>query len=171
MNVRHIHTQAQKNCVVFHLNPHSSTFTVTQIAEIHATLLTHAALYVHAASHTYDRRRQSLIPFMAAPELGFKYIFHATLPPMAANEEKKGGRLGETKRGSKLQTLLSLPAACLPLPLLSFLFPSYLYPPVSSSFIFFNGWEPEWVTDVFLLGPHMTRVVICFNEPGTQGKR
>lgn len=132
-------------------------------------------LCVQTGSHTYDRSRQSLTLFMAAPEWGFKYIFHATLPPMAANEEKKGGG-SEMMRGSEMQT--PFPASCMsssssPLPLLSFppLLPSYLYPPVSSSLIFFNGREPEWVTDVFLLGPHMTRVVICFNEPGTQGKR
>lgn len=46
-------------------------------------------VYTHG-SHSYGRPRQSLTLFMATPELGFKYIFHATLPPMAANEEKKG---------------------------------------------------------------------------------
>lgn len=80
---------------------------------------THAALYVHTTSHTYDRPRQSLIPFMAAPELGFKYIFHATLPPMAANEGKKGGRLRDEARQQTADSFLCRLHVCLYIPFTS----------------------------------------------------
>lgn len=60
---------------------------------LHICIYTHSRVaYTHTCTQTQTRGpRQSLILFMAAPELGFKYIFHATLPPMAANEEKNRG--------------------------------------------------------------------------------
>ena len=68
-------------------------------SQVHAAVLmlrhAHTVVPVHTyGSHTYMTDPDSLLLFMAAPELAFKYIFHATLPPMAANEEKKGGRRG-----------------------------------------------------------------------------
>lgn len=63
----------------------------------HMLVHTHTQYFMctHRA-HTHMTDPDNLLLFMAAPQLGFKYIFHATLPspPMAANEEKKKGEAG-----------------------------------------------------------------------------
>lgn len=86
---------------------------------------------------------------------------------MAAREEKKE----VTERGGRNAGCMPASASPLPPSVLSLPLVSLSLLSSAANLMFFNGREAEWVTLVFLLGPHMTRVAICFNEPGTRGMR
>lgn len=61
-----------------------------------ATVLQYAQAHVQYCGYTKahtdtEKPRLSSTLFMVSPEFGLKYIFHATLPPMAEDEGEKQG--------------------------------------------------------------------------------
>ena len=97
-------------CIDTHTHTHTQYFMCTHTA------------------HTHMTDPDNLLLFMAAPQLSFKYIFHATLPPPHGSKRggEKGGRQGAAETPFSAGCMS---ATTSPLPLLSFLFPSYHYTP------------------------------------------
>lgn len=88
-----------------------------------------------------------------------------------AEKEKKRSEGGRETKLARQSTAAWMSPSTSPLTPPSFLFPSNLYPPVSSGLIFLMVSDQNGSQTCSSLGPHMTRVVICFNESGTRGKR